>query len=605
MNSKKWCVVAALSAICTVIAIILLNVLSDPFGFFGDDWYSYNATNNPRIAKIEYIKKNHEKYDSYIVGCSSTSSYPVEDWNRYLDANFYNMIMYGSDLWDTEQLVYYLADNYEVKNIVLNLYVSNGFNYNTESDKLTGAMHPDVTGESKTDFYIRYGFLATQYSVTKLFDRFSDRYLAEPFDVFDEETGAYDKRKRDAQAVSDLESYYVDYPVFADYPKAEYRLPISTENAESMGKIRDFCAERGIRLIVVNAPVYHEYFKCIPKEDILKFYSAIAGEVDFWDFSISSVSMEPRYFYDETHLRNDVGSMAISRVFGDETPYIPADFGTLVTKENVAEYVDSLYEKLEAPVDEDSYTKRLPVVLYHHIEEGADGSNDMVVAPETFEEHIKALAENGYTAVTLKDVLAYIEEGRELPEKPVLITFDDGYMSNYNYAFPILQRYNMKGVIFAVGSTYGLDTYKGNTDIKIYPHFGEKERLEMEASGVIEVESHTYDLHQNAAYESGEAYENALKLSGESDEKYAERVKADYLKWEETVGKQITALAYPHGKSDLFSQAVLNEMGVKLTFSTNPKVDTLVKGLSSSGYHIGRFNITEGMSAEEVINLIK
>ncbi len=599
MNSKKWCAVAVLAAFFTVAAVVLLNVLADPFGVFGDEWYSYNETNNPRIAKIEYLKENHQKYDSYIIGCSSTSSYPVEDLNRYMNASFYNMIMYGADMWDVEKTVYYLADNYEVKNIVLNLYVANGFDYNFEPDKLTGSMHPDVTGEDKGEFYLKYAFSATQYSVAKIMDRFSDRYLAEKFDVFDEETGAYDKRKRDAQQVTDMESYYQDYPVFANYPKGEYPLPKISENAESIKRIKDFCDDNDINLIVVNAPVYYEYFNCIPKADVLEFYSAIAENVEFWDFSVSSVSLEPRYFYDETHFRNSVGTMSLAKIFGDDEVYIPEDFGYLVTKDNVAEYVESLYGK---EFSDSAYTKRLPILLYHHIDE--DVANDMIVSPEKLEEHISALKAAGYTAVTLDEIIGYIKKGEELPEKPVLITFDDGYMSNYNYAYPILEKYGMSGVVFAVGATYGLDTYK-DTDIKIFPHFGDSETAKMEESAVIEIQSHTFDLHQNADYEKGTAYENVLKKRFESDAAYVERIKTDLALWEERVGKEIKALAYPHGLSDLLSQAILCEEGVKLTFSTMPKVDTLIKGMPSSGHNLGRFTVTEDMSAEDVLKLIE
>lgn len=599
MNSKKWCIISAVATLCVVGAIVLLNILSDPFGVFGDEWYSYNATNNPRVAKIEYLKKNHQKYDSYIVGCSSTSSYPVEDLNKYLNASFYNMIMYGADMSDVEQTVYYLADNYEVKNLVVNIYIANGFDYDFEPDKLTGSMHPEVSGGDMREFYLKYAFSATQYSAAKVMDRLSDRYLAESFDVFDEETGAYDKRKRDAQQVTDLEAYYEDYPVFADYPKGEYPLPAIEENAKSIARIRDFCTERGINLIFVNAPIYYEYFNCIPEEDIRAFYGAIAAETDFWDFSVSSVSLEPRYFYDETHFRNDVGSMALARIFGDDEIYIPSDFGKLVTKDNVEEYVSGFYGKTFSDTD---YTTRVPVLLYHHISE--DVTNDMIVSPETLDAHIAALADAGYNAVSLSQITDYIEKGIDLPEKPVLITFDDGYMSNYEYAYPILQKYGMKGVIFAVGSTYGLDTYK-DTDIAIYPHFGNAERDEMERSGVIEVQSHTFDMHQNADYEKGTAYETVLKHRFEKDDDYVERVKNDCELWEERVGKKAVALAFPHGLSDLLSQAVLNENGIKLTFSTNAKVDTIIKGLSSSGYNIGRFTITEEMSAQDVLDLIK
>ena len=599
MNSKKWCVTAFAAALCACAAIAALNVFTDPFGVFGDDWYSYNETNNPRVAKIEYLKKNHEKYDSYVIGCSSTSSYPVEDLNRYMDASFYNLIMYGADMYDVEETVYYITENYEVKNIVLNVYIANGFDYNFEPDKMTGSMHADVSGESKLSFYSRYLFANPQYSFAKWKAKAEDRYLSESFDVFDEETGAYDKRERDAEHISDLEEYYKSYPVFENYPVGEYHLAKISENAESLKRIKEFCDENSVNLIIVNSPIYYDYFNCIPKKEIKSFYEEIAEAVDFWDFSVSSISLDPRFFYDETHFRNDIGSMALARIFGDNSVYIPEDFGVYVTKDNVSEHVEGFYGK---SFSDKEYTKKLPVLLYHHISENVE--NDMIVSPKTFEEHMKAVADNGYTAVTADDIINYIKKGKDLPEKAVMITFDDGYMSNYEYAYPILEKYGLKGTIFAVGKTFGSDVYPG-TDKKIFTHFGAEEMERMEDSGVIEVWSHTYDMHQNAAYENGEAYEDVLIKDGEKDEDYVLRIKNDLSEWERSLGKEeIKALAFPHGVSDLFSQAVMNEYGTDLTFSTNPKTDTLIKGISSSGYAIGRYTVTESMTTADILKLL-
>ncbi len=599
MSSKKWCVIAAAAAVFAVLAICLFNIFTDPFGVFGDEWYSYNATQNPRIAKIEYLKKNHDKYDSYIIGCSSTSSYPVEDLNKYLNAKFYNLIMYGADMKDVEDTVYYITENYTVKNIVLNLYIANGFAYDFEPDSITGSMHPEVDGSSKAEYYAKYTFLNPMYGVSKLMARLSDRYLAQTYDVFLEESGAYDKRKRDAEPISSLKEYYTQYPVFENYPVGEYPLPAVKENAESIFRIKEYLDKKGINLILVNAPIYYDYFNCIPKEDIEEFYTAIAQKVDFWDFSVSSVSLEPRYFYDETHFRNDVGSMALARIFNDSSVYMPDDFGVYVTKDNVSEHISGFWGK---SFDDKEYTKRLPVLLYHHIDENVE--NDMIVSPKLFAEHMEAISKAGYTAVTLDEISAYIKSGIDLPPKPVLITFDDGYMSNYKYAYSILAEHDLKGVIFAVGETFGKDTYP-DTDKKIFPHFGSAEMMEMEKSGVIDVQCHTYQMHQNAALEKGEAYENILKKFGEKDTDYVKRVKADFSEWEKTFNKKIKAIAYPHGLSDLLSQAIANEYGIELSFSTNPETDTLVKGIHSSGYALGRYTITEKMSASDVLELIR
>ena len=132
MSSKKWIVIFFLSIILIFAMVAGLNILVDPFGVFGDvlmDWYSYNITMNPRVAKIKYLDRHYEEYDSYIIGCSATSSFPVNELNSYYGASFYNMIMYGADMKDVELTVSYMLENYIVKNLILNIYIDNGVYY--------------------------------------------------------------------------------------------------------------------------------------------------------------------------------------------------------------------------------------------------------------------------------------------------------------------------------------------------------------------------------------------------------------------------------------------------------------------------------------------
>jgi len=113
-----------LPVIVLILAALLagFNYVTDPFGAFGDrfmQWFSYDETNNPRAAKISYLEQHHDEYDSYFLGCSSTSSLPTESFNEMLNAKFYNLIMYGADMKDCEKIANYLIDNYTVKNLVL------------------------------------------------------------------------------------------------------------------------------------------------------------------------------------------------------------------------------------------------------------------------------------------------------------------------------------------------------------------------------------------------------------------------------------------------------------------------------------------------------
>ncbi|MDR2075837.1 MAG: polysaccharide deacetylase family protein, partial [Desulfovibrio sp.] len=87
--------------------------------------------------------------------------------------------------------------------------------------------------------------------------------------------------------------------------------------------------------------------------------------------------------------------------------------------------------------------------MYHYI---SDHENTIAVSRDRFAEHCRVLAENGWRGVSLEEAGAFLRDGAFLPEKSVLLTFDDGYLDNYLHAFPLLHRYGHKGVIFAVAN---------------------------------------------------------------------------------------------------------------------------------------------------------
>ncbi len=605
MSAKKWVCYFVAAVIVITLALTSFNFIVDPFGAFGDKffkWYSYDFTNNPRVAKISYLEENYNKYDSYIVGCSSTSSFPADKFSEYMNASFYNMIVYGADMYDTEKTVEYIAENYNAKNIIVNLYITNGETYDEENDKLTRNMHWKVGNDSFLSYTLNYLFADPRYAIAKVKALKEDTFLSKPFDVFDVKTGAYDKRARDAEPIGNMEEYLESYPVFKEYPKEEHNLDNMDKAVASLKRIKEICENKNINLMVMTSPVYYEYMNFFNREDVFDFYKKIAEITPFWDFSLSSVSYEPRYFYDSTHFRNCVGDMAAARIFGDDSIYIPDDFGEYVTSENVEEYTKRMYEKYS---DSLSYTKKLPVLMYHHLDN--EGNGDTIITPKLFEEHMKALKENGYQTVSLKEIKDYVVKGEELPKNPVLITFDDGYSSNYEIAYPILKKYNMKAVIFMIGSSTGKSTYK-DTDNPIYPHFSKEEAALMEKSGLIEVASHTYDMHQSPLYEKIPR-ESVLRLEGEAEEEYIELLSADYNKSKEQLkeitGRENNALAYPLGKWDTLSQAILNSLGVEITLSTKEGTNTLIKGMPQSLYCLKRYNMHNEISAENMIDKIR
>ncbi len=606
MTSKKWCMTFLFSIFLILFLYGLFNVVTDPFGVFGDlflNWYSYDMTNNPRVAKIGYLEKedHYKNYDSYIIGCSSTSSFPVEDLNHYLGGSWYNMIVYGADMLDTEQFCQYVIEHYQAKNIMVNIFISNATKYGVEEDKITHNMPAKVAGTSHLQYYSRYLFLNTQYGFAKLKAHKQDTYLTQPFDVFQVQTGAYDKKVRDVEPIGNFNEYIAKYPIFANYPQEALEMDQIDTTVASVKRIKEMCDKNGVKVTFVMAPVYKEYLKYFKEEQVKEFYTKIAEVTDYWDFTTSCFTAEPRFFYDETHFRNAFGTMAIAKMAGATDRYYPETIGEFVTKENVSTHVERLWKQ-----EEESYSKKVPILTYHSFVE--EPKENAEISPETFEKQIQFLKENGYEGVTFEDLVAYVEKGEELPEKPVCITIDDGYWNNYALAFPILKKYQMKATIFVIGSSVGKEVYK-DTNYKMTPHFSYEVAKEMIHSGLISIQSHTYDLHQWAPYEEdpSNVHKNMLPLAIESEEEYIAMIKQDCIKMEkeiqENLGTQVIALAYPSGQYSTLTNVALKEAGVKVTVCTYGASNEIIKGLPQSLYALNRYNVDETVSLEVLLSM--
>ena len=607
MSGKKW-ILMFLATLALVLALYAgFNIVVDPFGVFGDrflNWYSYDETNNPRVAKIAYLEKHAEEYDSYIIGSSSAASIDPKELDQYLDARFYNLFVYGCDTKDYRDMANYLFDHCEVKNLVLDIGINEATMYDTGEDKMTSKMHARASGKPLFQFYLEYAFADTRYAVEKLQSRKKDTELPQKFDVFDVGTGTYDKRLRDIEKIGDPDVYEAAHGGDFEVPSGGRKLSRIKECAETVAYIRDLCERHGARLIVIASPVYIGQWEMYTEETLREYKSAIAAETDYYDFSLTPISYDSRYFYDATHFRNAVGSMMLAEIFGNDDVWRPESFGNLVTKKNCGEYLDGLFSKT-AETPRENYTTEVPVLLYHHFTD--EPSSDMEVTPATFESHMAALAEAGFNAVTTKDMYDYVYRGLELPENPVLITIDDGYRSNYEIAWPILEKTGMKATIFAIGATVGNTEHYKDTDFPITPHFSFDEAREMIASGAVDIQSHTYDMHQWPAYETGDRIRSSvLPFEGESEKDFAAAVTEDTVRYaeisEREFGSPFIALAYPGGKYNDLAEVTVHEAGIPVTFSTKTNSrNILVKGLPQTLYALCRVIVPDYFTPEELI----
>ena len=131
---------------------------------------------------------------------------------------------------------------------------------------------------------------------------------------------------------------------------------------------------------------------------------------------------------------------------------------------------------------------KIPILLYHDFvtmvpDQDVDNFN-YINTPQSFEENIKVLLENGYTVISMEELNDAYQGKRELPTKPILIHMDDGYYSNYEYIYPILKKYQVKASIFVVTDKIGKEI-----DGKKYLSWNEC--IEMQNSGLVEIFSHS------------------------------------------------------------------------------------------------------------------
>ena len=99
---------------------------------------------------------------------------------------------------------------------------------------------------------------------------------------------------------------------------------------------------------------------------------------------------------------------------------------------------------------------KIPVLCYHNLataeeKTNFEGEKDWTIDVQNFEEQLKYLKKHNYKTLTMEEFYEWKQGKIELPHKSVLITFDDGFLSNYHYAFPLLKKYNMNATVFLIG----------------------------------------------------------------------------------------------------------------------------------------------------------
>lgn len=212
---------------------------------------------------------------------------------------------------------------------------------------------------------------------------------------------------------------------------------------------------------------------------------------------------------------------------------------------------------------------KIPVLMYHHILEKKDrtGTNSLIITTKEFNRQMEYLYENDYTTITAEELEAFLNSELDLPQKSVLIVFDDGYKSSYIYAYPILKQYGFKAAV-ALIPKYMPDTVQRFNPARLNCMSWEEAD---QASDVFEYMNHTYS-HASMKELS---YKQSLEEISEADALLG----SSYF-------------VYPIGHTSANAEKVLKKLDYGLAFTTKPGFVTK----ASRRLYLPRQRIVAGMT---------
>lgn len=242
----------------------------------------------------------------------------------------------------------------------------------------------------------------------------------------------------------------------------------------------------------------------------------------------------------------------------------------------------------------------VPIIMYHSIYEDPNKGNIYVLSPAALEADLKYFQENGYQTVLIKDLIAYTENNGSLPEKPVVLTFDDGYLNNKTNVLPLLEKYNMCAVISVVGEF--TDIFSETKDVNTrYSHMTWDDIAEIAETQRIEIGNHTYNLHHDGARKGSKI------KPGESVQAYKSMLEQDLLTLQQSLVERSGVLpvtfTYPYGHISEESFDVIKEIGFKASLSCYEKINYITRDPSSL-YSLGRYNRPSGVSTQKFMTKV-
>lgn len=257
--------------------------------------------------------------------------------------------------------------------------------------------------------------------------------------------------------------------------------------------------------------------------------------------------------------------------------------------------------ELEQPVVDSSISLEdinLPILMYHTVLPDTANSTGNT-QPNTFKDHMETIKAAGFNSISPFELVDYLEGKANLPNDPILITFDDGYKDNYTNAYPILKDLDMQATIFTITSRIK------HANEPQTPNEFEKITWEdiFEMKETITIQNHTWDMH----YQIDKKPKLITPKKNERHKDHLISVQKDLQTAEdkifEKLGYRSVMLAYPYGAYNQDTMNIAHKVGIRFAVTTKPNVNHL-DDLTEKPYELYRITGDGRLTGQELVHNI-
>ncbi len=351
MNAKKWTIVFVSLIAATILTIMALNYLVDPYKYFASqsgDYYDVDEDDYIREQKIEHIKKNSDKYEAYLIGGSKAGAIKTDNLSKIDGYNYYNCWLLSGNFPDYLAYARYIVENTSAKKILLQISTSELYELDRTEKGTIYETPAELSGESKISEIVSFLMKNPKIAFEELFDTEPDYYnkpngerdLKKYYDYYNANTNGNSNYY--FYMMNQTQTYY-------RYMDREMKEKPETVTAcvEMLREIKTLCDENGVELQVFFGSLFAGQMVYYEGESFYDFMEQVVMlmDEDVWCFNTyNDVALCMYNYYNPSHYFYEVGDLMIDTMAGKSCEF--DGFGIKLNRENVGIEIAKRREKL-------------------------------------------------------------------------------------------------------------------------------------------------------------------------------------------------------------------------------------------------------------------